>query len=175
MLLQISVCLAIIIGLSFLKPSFAHDRRSSSAKHGASELARACEAFFEEYQAFPLANKSASDAVQVTTGEQNNVMPSLCNPIPDTEGPKYQNFFEYQKARERKNGLLRNIEGTYAEFFDPWGNPYFVLLDYDYSNSLEHPSTGETLRDTRVLVWSAGPDGKTGTSAFDEDNIYSNR
>ncbi|MEN8678667.1 MAG: hypothetical protein ABF391_01345 [Akkermansiaceae bacterium] len=175
MLIQISICLAIIVGLSFLKPSFAHDRRPANAKQGAESLAKACDAFYEEYQSLPLANRTAADAVQITTGKANNIMTSLCNPIPLTEGPKYQNFFGYREAREKKDSLLRNEAGTYAEFFDPWGNPYYVLFDYDYSGSLKHPSTGETLEKIRILVWSPGPDGKTGTPAFDKDNIYARR
>lgn len=107
-------------------------------------------------------------------------MPFLCIPTRGGECPKYATFFNDNDTDglsgsggsvKLLNGMPCNIENV--EFFDPWGNPYHVLFDYDYTWELTHPRTGETLKEIRALVWSLGPDGKTGTPEFDKDNIYS--
>jgi hypothetical protein len=80
---------------------------------------------------------------------------------------------------------------------DPWGNPYIITLDLNYdeqakdvlysqttvssggANGLANPSgaADNFLYHGKVMVWSAGPDGKaavTGAGAgLNKDNILS--
>lgn len=97
-------------------------------------------------------------------------MASLCNPVED-ESFKHPNFFTVKTAQGRRDGLLRNKEGTYAELFDPWGNPYHVLLDYDFDRKLTDPHTYEDRVGHNAIIWSPGPDGKTGTPSSNKDDI----
>lgn len=149
----------------------AHKNRKSSAKEAMNQLTFAFEAFFEEYQRLPLANITPNDAIYTS---KTPLMASLIGlQVAIDENPKLLPFFEYKKAHNGKNGLILNDSENAAELVDPWGNPYHLLMDYDGNNQLTHPRTGETLEEIRTLVWSPGPDGKTGTPECDEDNIYS--
>jgi len=171
------ITLALIATSLFLLLKFSTEknRRISSAMEAMKGLTQACDAFFEEYQQLPLAHTQAIDSVKQTTGDQKtNIMPPLLGPrLPARESPKSMTFFAYKEPQDKKGGLLRNDAGTYAELFDPWGNPYHVLLNYDYNDELQSPHDGKIIKDRRVLIWSTGPDGKQGTPETDKDNICS--
>jgi len=148
--------------------------KKSAAMSAMRALHQACLDYYDEYSQFPLGHIANSDAIELTTGEgPNTLMAILSGPLSDRESGKEKNFFLHKEAKDRKNGLLRNEEGTYAEFFDPWGNPYHIMLDYDYDGNLIDPHTQKILEDTNVLVWSPGPDGKTGTSETHKDDVCS--
>lgn len=63
-----------------------------------------------------------------------------------------------------RSGFL-NRDGDLAQrgcLFDPWGREYLIALDYDGSGSVIAPN-GEIVQ-SGVIVWSAGPDGESGTA-----------
>ena len=76
-----------------------------------------------------------------------------------------------KNAKDKKGGLHQTLDT--AEIFDPWGNPYYVLFNYDFDDELKDPFSEDIHFATEVLVWSPGPDGKTGTPETNEDNICS--
>jgi hypothetical protein len=135
----------------------------------------ACSAFFEEYQALPMATTSAIDAEQVT---DNRLMaPLLGLKVASDENPKFKIFFFWKAAKGTGNsavgGLVRTE--TTASLVDPWGNFYRVVFNYDNDNILREPqATGrnEVIYDRRVLAYSLGPDGIAGGEG-EKDNIYS--
>jgi prepilin-type N-terminal cleavage/methylation domain-containing protein len=84
--------------------------------------------------------------------------------------------------------------GTDLVYRDPWGNPYVISLDLNYDEVCEdafyempvaatnYPSglilqsDGNYAARSKVMVWSAGPDGKidpAGTTSFNKDNVLS--
>jgi len=133
-------------------------------------LIAATDGFYESYQYLPGANLSAVDTT-VTTGRP--VMAALLGlRSAQDENPKFLNFFP--DSRQAENGLdgLIQTDGA-AELVDPWGQPYVLFMNYDNDNQLHHLATGEILFDRRVLAWSHGPDGKSGTPETSEDNVYS--
>jgi hypothetical protein len=136
----------------------------------------ACNAFFEEYQALPMATTSAIDAEQVT---DNRLMaPLLGLKVASDENPKLKTFFSWKAAKGTGNsavgGLVRTE--TTASLVDPWGNFYRVVFNYDNDNIIREPqATGrnnEIIWDRRVLAYSLGPDGIAGGEG-EKDNIYS--
>ena len=139
------------------------------------KLINACDAFFEEYQALPMASTSAIDAEQVT---DNRLMaPLLGLKVASDENPKFKIFFFWKAAKGTGNsavgGLVRTE--TTASLVDPWGNFYRVVFNYDNDNILREPqATGrnEVIYDRRVLAYSLGPDGIAGGEG-EKDNIYS--
>ncbi|MDA7655310.1 type II secretion system protein GspG [Akkermansiaceae bacterium] len=140
-----------------------------------SKLIHACDAFFEEYQALPMATTSAIDAEQVT---DNRLMaPLLGLKVASDENPKLKTFFSWKAAKGTGNsavgGLVRTE--TTASLVDPWGNFYRVVFNYDNDSILREPqATGrnEVIYDRRVLAYSLGPDGIAGGEG-EKDNIYS--
>jgi len=72
-----------------------------------------------------------------------------------------------KKARDYKGGLMF-VPGTNMPdgLFDPWGNPYVVLLDPGYTGNLhfKHGSKVVDLPGRRVAVYSTGKDGVAGNA-----------
>jgi len=144
----------------------AKSANTSSARDAMSQLIQASEDFYFEYQQLPLGSTTNIDAVQLTIGKgSKTVMTALCSTVSAAdESYKERNLFVFREAVNGKNGLVRNEEGTYAELFDPWGSPYHVLFNYDYDDELRDPFTGKIIKNQKVLIWSPGPDGKSGTA-----------
>jgi len=147
--------------------------KAKSAQVCMNKLVQASDAFFEEYQWLPAANGKTIDTTVTTVGKQGSpVMAALLAlQSAQAENPKRLVFFHSQIAKDRKDGLQRT-EKT-ADLFDPWSNPYHILMNYDYDNKLQEPVTGSTVFDRRSIVWSAGPDGKFGTPKTNVDNLHS--
>ncbi len=143
------------------------------------QLTTACEDYYEEYQQLPLGSITNSDSAQITTTPSTS--PQVGSPFmaallglksAEEENYKLTSFFYCKMAKEQKDGLHR-IENA-AELFDPWGNPYHLVLNYDYDQELREPLAigNDILYDRKVLIWSTGPDGKSGSDETNEDNIY---
>lgn len=142
-----------------------------SAKTCITRLTKACDGFYEEYQALP---GSGISAVDTTLETDNFFMSSLLGlKFAEDENPKFITFFVFKSttSADKKDGLLRT--DNRAELFDPWGNRYNIVLNYDYDNQLKTTITDEIIWDCRVIAWSAGPDGQSGTPKTDADNVYS--
>ena len=137
-------------------------------------LVLAIDSFHEEYQRLPGGKIAQIDQTITTAAKKGSpLMAALLGlKVAGNENPKFLSFFECQMAEEKKDGLERK-EKT-ANLFDPWGNPYHVLMNYDNNNQLLDPFDRNTiLFDRRALAWSKGPDGKSGTPETDRDNVYS--
>jgi hypothetical protein len=71
-----------------------------------------------------------------------------------------------REGKNRKNGLIHSQSGDSVEgLFDPWGNPYTVILDTDDDEFLRFKIAGKDvkLNGRRVSVFSPGADRKEGT------------
>ena len=76
-------------------------------------------------------------------------------------------FLSVKEGKNKKNGLIyaaneKSVEGLY----DPWGNPYTVVLDVDFDEHLQfnYGAKSVELQGRRVAVYSPGLDKKVGTS-----------
>jgi len=151
---------------------------SNSTRQAISQLQYACDDYLEEYSILPLGSTTTEDRTHSTSGKTPN---SLMNTLVGLEGaalenPKERCFFEFKRSRGNSGDLLRDgllRTEDCAQLYDPWGNPYYVLLDYDGDRKLKDPHSGEIIEGNRALIWSLGPDGKSGTKKTNKDNIYS--
>jgi hypothetical protein len=84
------------------------------------------------------------------------------NPI----NPRGIKFLSVKEGRNRKGGLIHALDGNLPEgLFDPYGNPYTVILDTDDDEQLHFEIAGRPvhLKGRRVAVFSPGADRKPGT------------
>jgi hypothetical protein len=86
--------------------------------------------------------------------------------------PRRISFFESGRgdAGVSRPGFGQAADNTPQKrgcFFDPWGNELRIRIDYDGSGTVETPS-GAIVKG-KAIVWSIGPDGKSGT----QDDIKS--
>jgi prepilin-type N-terminal cleavage/methylation domain-containing protein len=71
-----------------------------------------------------------------------------------------------KEAKAKKDGAVYNKNGTeIIGLFDPWGNPYTIVLDTNYEERIRvKPGKVETrLNGRRAAVYSPGQDKKYGT------------
>ena len=85
----------------------------------------------------------------------------------DRQNPKGIRFLSAREAKNRRGGIQYGDIGAKVEgFFDPWGNPYVVILDVKNEGGLhfDHGSKTVDLPGKSVAVYSAGKDGKVGNT-----------
>ena len=75
--------------------------------------------------------------------------------------PEYDPSAAYNSTANQKNTWL-----------DPWGNPYVILVNVDYTEKISDPS-GSGKVAGKAIAYSYGPDGAAGTAATDKDNVCS--
>lgn len=76
-------------------------------------------------------------------------------------------FLSVKEGKNRKGGLIYTTDGSLPEgLFDPYGNPYTVILDSDYYEQLRFEIQGRPihLKGRRAAVFSPGADQKPGTA-----------
>ncbi len=180
-LLVVIAIIAVLASLGFAMFNTAiENAKKTSARVCMGNLVQACDAFYEEYQALPMAGTSAIDAEQTTNNQLMAPLLGLQNAI--SENPKRMAFFEFKSAKGKGQGAHDGIERTEnrAELLGPWLNDqktdrhYRVMLNYDYDDQLREPQSlgNEIMFERRVLVYHMGKDGKVG-GKYNEDNIYS--
>ncbi len=118
------------------------------------ELTHAVESFYGEYGRVP--HPTASQPMTSTAPLIDTLRGA--NPA---ENPRSITFLTHPSSDQR----------------DPWGRPYFILLDTDDDKTLDDPLTGRPLHGRRAIAWSAGPDGlidpASPSDPVNRDNIYS--
>lgn len=59
-----------------------------------------------------------------------------------------------------KDGMHIDKEAKTAMLYDAWGEPYYLVLDYDLDGAIDHPfKSDEKVNGKKVLVFSTGPEG----------------
>lgn len=96
----------------------------------------------------------------------------LTDTVLRTDAKLYKELSKYASPCFNDRNWLRSQKAP--SLLDPWGNPYFILIDYDLDGTLTEPANlGDlTFTDRSFLLWSAGPDGKYGTFKTNLDNLY---
>ncbi|MDX9982119.1 MAG: prepilin-type N-terminal cleavage/methylation domain-containing protein [Lentisphaeria bacterium] len=174
-LLVVIGIIAILAGILLPTISIAIRKANvGKAKTEMSSLITAISMYQSEYDVMPFlfsnprANQSDS---RLLPNDEYTVFVSFMSQTGTSKSeanPRKVKFLEVQKV-----GL----------FNDPWGNPYRIVYDSDYSGEVEFglaPSLvakgSETTIPRPILIYSTGPDGKTHATADDDDNkdnVYS--
>ena len=61
-------------------------------------------------------------------------------------------------------------------WLDPWGNPYVILVNVDYSDEIVDPTDTSKLISGKAIAYSYGPDGEgnsTASASENNDNVCS--
>lgn len=111
--------------------------------------------------------RSDTDVVSVLAGAE------------DTNGSGAQNFkgirfFELGEPKGNSDATYKDgmkITGNTAKFWDPWGELYYMVFDYDLDGKIENPiDTSKDIGGKKVIVYSYGPDKEIGSSKLNRDN-----
>jgi len=144
-LLVVIAIIAILAGLAFPAVQGAMgSAKKAQARNDVNQLASAVKAFQLEYGKLPATKDDAAEVVKALIGSNTNV------------NPRNIVFFEPKTAKGGKKGW----DG--ANYLDPWGSPYKVLLDLNYANKITNDvGDGTKTYFTTVIVISTNSTNKT--------------
>ena len=79
-------------------------------------------------------------------------------------------FFETAEASGNKDGMVIDKSAQIATLYDPWGELYYIFMDYDLDGGVDHPFDEGATISGNSAVFSIGPDGKSGSLKTNRDN-----
>ncbi|MCP5534959.1 MAG: type II secretion system protein [Akkermansiaceae bacterium] len=91
----------------------------------------------------------------------------------DTVNFKQIKFFEQPKPKgssdtNYKDGM--HVSDSTAKLYDPWGEKYYISMDYDLNGELDNPLGSDQIHGKKCLIYSTGPDKEKGDTAKNKDN-----
>ena len=152
---------------------------ATTARSAVMAIARAMEAYQQEYSQFPGQTATTTDHPYTGT-EYPQVIGAL----------RGSNFMWSAQNSNPRNIVFLDVSdksivtnspggGTYAakrgDLADPWGNRYNIVADWNFDNKLSSPAQadGQDVFGRSVAVWSWGPKDTAGSRAGDPSHIWS--
>lgn len=135
--------------------------RKVTAQAAATSVATAIDQFYAEYSSLP----SGSDGSLATdSGDGVDVLNILAGleDGDDIENDRKIRFLSLKEAKSgNRDGVVYGANGNTIEgLYDPWGQPYFIVMDTDYDEKLSvTPGNGigqVRLNGRRAAVYSLG-------------------
>ena len=145
--------------------------RDHYAQKTATELRTAIMSYYSEYKVFPAIPGAAKDSFgDDILNTRNNLLVELLHgesgPATAYNRRQIQFFYSPLAKAPISRGLWKDPVTGRCHLLDPWGNPYFLMIDTNYDNTLHPPArpsgVGNEEIYTNVAVWSYGKDGRPG-------------
>jgi len=178
-LLIVIVIIAILAALLF--PAFRGvqaQAKRAQAKNDLTQIVTAVNAFYTEYGRYP--TTATTDVIFGPAGSAtNDALFNELRAVTSTLNTRKIVFVsppDVKDASNPKSGI--GTTSFTGQYFDPWGTPYNVEIDGDYTNQIEtnpYPDTdgsaGATPLRLGVISWSYGADGTKGTKSPASSNF----
>jgi prepilin-type N-terminal cleavage/methylation domain-containing protein len=169
-LLTVIAIIAVLMGLLFPALSAVKENaRKVQAKNDIANIVAAVGAFNTEYSKYPVATPPATGDFTYDAKTNTNDKLFLILMAKETSSTPLNtrkiSFINPPIAKAPagtalpKGGLDPNSASP--QWFDPWGKPYFVMMDTDYDNVLTpnpYTSAGPSPLPMGCVAWSLGPD-----------------
>lgn len=175
-LLVVISIIAVLASAGFAAANAAIQKaRKTTALATATALESAVNNFYNDYGTMP---KDGGEDVTVQTDTDTAFLNALLGDD-DTINPRGIRFLSVKEGKGNKNGLIYGSGGTSVEgLYDPWGGPFFVVLDMNLDEKVTIPSGvlngGRTLNARRIAVWSRGADYKDNNKINDDVITWGN-
>lgn len=159
-LLVVIAIIAVLAAAGFsVGPAMMNRAKKVSAQASATALAGAVEQFYTEYSALPDPGSNSTDAEFNTSASGNALLRILSGENFNDQNPRQIRFLTAKQAKNGMDGMIY-VSGNVSSMLDPWGQPFYIRLDYDYNESLTVDPSGTapsvTLPGRRVAVYSLG-------------------
>ncbi len=178
-LLVVIAIIAVLAGAGFAAANAAMQRaKRTTAMATCVAIESAITNFYTEYSSMPTdaSTSGSADAAATVTTDVKLLNVLLGNDT--TLNPKGVRFLAVKEGKAKGsggiNGLLYSSDGaTVKGLYDPWGGPYYVLMDTGYDEKVSAKTAKDAAASNlnrKVAVWSNGADGVTlgeGTVADD--------
>ncbi len=165
-LLVVISIIAILAALAFPAVNGAiNSARKTQARNDVMQIVAAVRAFQAEYGRMPTTTDPGDPKDETTDAyhdenTSNVVIRILMNG--ETESTKLNAkgivFLDAKATQNKKGGVDLND----FKFYDPWGTPYVIKLDNNYTGKIEYYNNGTPNIFNSSMVVSAGPDKKFG-------------
>lgn len=181
-LLVVISIIAILAGLAFPAVNGAiNSARKAQARNDVQQIVAAVKAFQAEYGRMPTTDPAGTDRNNewgdpYYQGDNDRVIRILLNA--ETGGQRINTkgivFLDAKTTQNKKGGL----DTSDYKFYDPWGIPYAIKLDNNYSGKIEYYGNGSQPNIfSSAMAVSAGPDKEFGdpyaASGTGKDDICS--
>lgn len=170
-LLVVIVIISVLATLGFSVANGAIQRaRKVNAQSAASNVANAVEQFYSEYHLLPDPEGGATEdnAPYTTVTASGITLLEILAGFEEEQNERKMRFLNVKEAdKGRRDGIIFNDSGNaVVGLYDPWGEPYYIVLDFDYDGRLVFtPSSAYSyeakLNNKRVGVYSLGTDSPT--------------
>ncbi len=170
-LLVVVVIIAILSTIGFSVGIGALEKaKRVTAQAAATNVANAVEQFYSEYNLLPAPSSGAPDtdngaSPYITDSGAGVQLLEVLSGYEDEQNERKLRFLGVKEAdKGNRGGIVYNDAGdAVVGLFDPWGQSYYIVLDYDYDGRLEFtPSAAydydAKLNNKRVAVYSLGTD-----------------
>ncbi len=144
--------------------------RKKTGEAAAQFIVQAVNAYYSENGAMPVppgGNSTEGGSKFDTNSPEGIKVLNILLGAEDEVNTRKVKYLTVAEAKGKKGGIVYNKTGKDATgMFDPWGNPYTIVLDTNYEERLEvKPGKSEIqLNGRRCAVYSAGQDKKLGTA-----------
>lgn len=170
-LLVVIVIIAILSTIGFSVGLGAlHKARRVTAQAAAMNVANAVEHFYSEYNLLPDPADATEDNTPYVTDaagdgvELLNILSGYEDTTGDVQNGRKLRFLGVKESDNgKRGGIVYNGTGDkVVGLFDPWGQPYYIVLDYDYDGrlelniSLDGSTYAPKLNNKNVAVYSLG-------------------
>ncbi|MFZ9938038.1 MAG: type II secretion system protein [Luteolibacter sp.] len=175
-LLVVIAIIAVLASAGFAAANAAIQKaRKTTALATATALESAVSNFYNDYGTMP---KEGGADVTVQTDTDTALLRALLGED-DTNNPRGIRFLSVKEGKNNKNGLIYGSGGSSVEgLYDPWGGPFFVMLDLDLDEKVTIPAGvlngGRTLNGRRIAVWSRGADYRDNNKSNDDVITWGN-
>lgn len=139
----------------------------SQASNDALQLKNAIASYYTEYRRYPTRETGPEDASRPLLTEEplmDILLASEAEAAPGGLNTRRHVSLSHRNAKPMGDGRYRsgirlNEDGG-GSYWDPWGNPYRVVLDLDYDSRVPAPGfvQGVSYLPTSVIIWSPGKD-----------------
>jgi len=177
-LLVVIVIVAVLMGLAFpIFQGVQNQAKKTQAKNDLTQIVTAVNAFYTEYGKYPVTG--AADvwvgAGGSTTNEglfavlrgQNATLNA--RQIVFIQPPDVKDKTSPRSGIAIEDATVNGVSVKAGELVDPWGTPYAIEIDADYTNQIEanpySSGAGTSPLRSGVIAWSRGKDQKGGTGS----------
>ena len=140
------------------------------AKTEVRAIETALKVYLNDYNQFPSTLSSGSGTTDDNT---TKILRGITNSIPVGDNPRGVNYLDCSEKSIGTNVTLwgSSSQGTGNIFYDPWGRPYNIVVDYSGTGTIS--ADGESLTGRSVAVWSWGPTAAASANSADVTHIRS--
>jgi prepilin-type N-terminal cleavage/methylation domain-containing protein len=159
-LLVVIAIIAVLASAGFaVGPAMMNRAKKLSGQATATSIANSVEQFYTEYSALPDPGNNTSDTEFSTSDSALlDILAGGTKTASISQNPRKIRFLSVKDAKNNMDGAVYSANSI-SRIYDPWGQPFYIRLDYDYDERLTFTpqgSTAVTLNGRRVAVYSLG-------------------